>query len=325
MKTATYPIPHDEQGGCLFLFGKPNAPRIVLMCAGFPDDHASFVSLAERLSEKNCFVGVACLPGYDKIGWKDGYSFQEWVSCMREAAKLLRSRSTTPTAKFTGIYHDWGVGAGGLFTSRALKDGPSNLAPDELVLLDVCMPPHPNADLKNLQVNGSILTAIYTFMVTLSYQTVLAKSFLLQRYISTVLAGLQFKLGWTVISWLHLIPCREVDMDYFQMRINALGTSRFTYMAYPYFHLWKAILSGQMTKDAGDFWLPQDLEKTPVLYMYGADKNIHFHDPTTEALFQREEAQGRRSRIVQVPNAGHWLYVQQEDVCVQEIAKFLGL
>lgn len=326
MKAVKYPIPHDEEGGSLFLFGKPDSARIVLMCAGFPDDQSAFMSLAERLSQKKCFAGVTCLPGYDKPGYKDGYSFHDWSYCMQEATKALRAQSTaTPTAKFTGIYHDWGCVAGGMFSTSALESNSSGLIPDEIILFDVGMPPHPKADTKNLPVEGSILTTLYTVLVTFSYQIVLAKSFLLQRYISKYLAYLQYLIGFTVLKLLRLVPLGNVDGPHVQERAKALPYDHFLYMAYPYYNVWKAILTGKAAKEVNGFCLPLDLKKTPVLYLYGTEKNIHFHDPKSVALLQREEEQGHRSKVVGVQNAGHWLYVQQEDICFQEISKFLGL
>ena len=320
MKTVTYPIPHDEEGGTLFLIGKPNAPRMVLMCAGFPDDHSAFLSLAERLAEKDCLVGVACLPGYDKIGCIDGYSFQDWVFCMQEAAKALRTNSTATDPKFSGIFHDWGCAAGELFTTRAIAN--NELIPDEIILFDVCIKPHPDTDTKNLELEVSMGSALYSLAVVLAYQSILAVSFLLQRYISKRLAVLQYLIGFKIIAWLNLVPLCNVDNPYLQKKLESMDINHLMYMAYPYYYFWKSVFSPQVLQD---FHLPLDLKKTPVLYMYGADKNIHFHDPASVALLQQEEAQGHRSKVVKVDNAGHWVYIQQEDVCFQEISKFLGL
>jgi len=321
MKTVTYPIPHDEEGGTLFLIGKPDAPRIVLMCAGFPDNHSAFMSLAERLADKNCFVGVACLPGYDKMGWKDGYTFQDWVYCLQEAAKALRGKSTTVTpAKFTGIFHDWGCVAGEMFTSRAIANG--DLIPDELILFDVCVKPHPDADTSNLVLEESILGALYSFAVVFAYQIILAISFVLQRYISKHLAVLAYVVGFKIIGWLHLVPLGDADNSYVLKRLETMDRHHLTYMAYPYFYFWKAVLTPQ---DLQTCHLPLDLQKTPVMYLYGADKNINFHDPPSVALLQEEAKKGHRSKVVKVESAGHWLYAQQEDVCFEEISKFLEL
>lgn len=117
------------------------------------------------------------------------------------------------------------------------------------------------------------------------------------------------------------------DKAHFEKQVKQTSLAHILYMAYPYYYTWKAILCN--SSELSGFCMPLDLQQTPILYMYGADKNIHFHDATSLALLhmllQQEEAEGRQSKAIEVTNAGHWLYVQQEDVCFHEIVKFLGL
>ncbi len=98
---------------------------------------------------------------------------------------------------------------------------------------------------------------------------------------------------------------------------------RLAYMSYPYLNLWRAILSGKVKSVFLNCFLPLDLKQTPVLFLYGADKLFFFHDEKELALLNREQQQGNRSRVVKVENAGHWLYLQQEEKCFQEIVNYL--
>jgi hypothetical protein len=62
-KIITYRIAHDESGGALFLYGSAEKvdtkekKKVALCCAGFPDDHGSFIPLASRLArEQDCLA-----------------------------------------------------------------------------------------------------------------------------------------------------------------------------------------------------------------------------------------------------------------------------
>jgi pimeloyl-ACP methyl ester carboxylesterase len=49
-----------------------------------------------------------------------------------------------------------------------------------------------------------------------------------------------------------------------------------------------------------------------------------FHDRQGLALLQQEEKDGTSDcRVIKVEGAGHWVYCQKPDVCVDEIRKFL--
>ena len=58
-------VEHDllelKDAASLYVAGEPEAQRLVLLCAGFPCDHSSFIPLAARLAnECGCLVGVSC-------------------------------------------------------------------------------------------------------------------------------------------------------------------------------------------------------------------------------------------------------------------------
>jgi pimeloyl-ACP methyl ester carboxylesterase len=322
----TYPIPHDEKGGTLFLFGKVDVPQIVIMCPGFPDDQSVFFPLAKRIAACNCLVGVACLAGYDKGGWREGYTFEDWVVCLKEAVKILRRQSTVSNAKFTGIFHDWGCVAGSMFTNRVLLDEDcKELVPDQLIFMDALLPPHPSStvDTKQLSVaHRSIQTLLYTALVMFSYQTVLATCFLLQRFISKQLATWNLFVGAKIVTWLNLNPVGKKDSEHIEAKTRA-NMDQFLYMCYPYYYVLKSLFFDRLAQNMPGAHLPVDLQKTPILYMYGLDKNIHFHDPVSLALVETEGTKGGKSKVVKLVGAGHWMYLQQPSVCFDEIATFL--
>ena len=70
-----------------------------------------------------------------------------------------------------------------------------------------------------------------------------------------------------------------------------------------------------------------NLKDTPVLYMYGPEKNAMFHDRRSLAMLEEEEKKGRSDcRVVRVDGAGHWMYhhTQRPDICEQEIRSFIN-
>jgi pimeloyl-ACP methyl ester carboxylesterase len=340
-KKITYAIPHEEEGGCLFLYGKRDAAHIVLTCAGFPDDHGSFGPLAQRLAkESNCLVGVTCLAGFDdrpEKPWrshhKEGFTFLEMVASLHEAAKVLRAHSTNPKAKFTAIFHDWGSLVGLMFTNRALRlerdDSSAGHAftPDQVVLFDVCLGAHPKATNVPVPPRKSILYVLYDLSVQVAYRGLLALCFLLQNYVSSQMAANLFSYGFILLNFLRLSPVRAIDNKLSSVAPSSKGAKdhlhRITYMAYPYYYLWKVILTGRMVEDLIGAHLPKDLTTTPVLYLYGLDKNIHFHQDDGLCLLQHEHEQGRRSNAIAVKEAGHWLYQQQAEYCFAQVDAFI--
>jgi pimeloyl-ACP methyl ester carboxylesterase len=334
-KKIPYDIPHEEAGGCLFLYGNPDAAHIVLTCAGFPDDHSSFGPLAQRLAkESNCLVGVTCLPGFDdrpEKPWrnhhKEGFTFLEMVASLHEATKVLRAHSTNPKAKFTAIFHDWGCMLGLMFTNRALnlleQDDSSDqhaFTPDQVVLFDVCLGAHPKATNVPVPPRQTMQYIIYDLSVQVAYRLLLAVCFLLQYYISSQMAAYVFQFGFLLLHILRLSPVRAIDN---KMPRAPKDPKRLAYMAYPYYYLWKAILTGKVVTDLAGAHLPKDLVETPVLYLYGLDKNIHFHQDDGLCLLQQEHEQGRRSNVIAVEEAGHWLYQHQAEICFAKVDAFI--
>jgi pimeloyl-ACP methyl ester carboxylesterase len=322
----TYPIPHDDSGGCLFVYGNADAPHLVIMCAGFPDDQSVFQPLASRIASScNCLVGVGCIPGYDEEKkqeqWKDGYSFEDWVACLREAVKALRAQAKDNNAKLTGIFHDWGCVAGLMYTNRSLQEGLRELIPDQLVLLDILLGPHPKTKDKPRVVIPK-LTQFHTTMSLIIYQLALAKTWFLQRYVSQHLALAYLSISTVVLKVLRLLPGSDADSPHILPKTSRKAF-KILYMTYPYYIAWKAILTGNARSTFRSAYLPLDLNRTPILFLWGASKHFQLHSFKAVALLERENKNGGRSRVVRVENAGHWLYLQQEDLCFEKIKTFL--
>ena len=173
--------------------------------------------------------------------------------------------------------------------------------------------------MSELNVNPSASSQVVWFAKLFSYQMAFASAFFMQRYVSKFLARIPFAIGNTLFR----ILMGKHDALYIEERTKEMDSNLSLYVTYPYFYRWKAIFISP--KDLQGMCLPRNLERTPVLYLYGTDKNVMFHFPESIPLLQREQAQGRKSRAVAISNAGHWLYIQQENKCVGEISKFLNL
>mmetsp|Transcript_36877 Transcript_36877/g.66320 ORF Transcript_36877/g.66320 Transcript_36877/m.66320 type:complete len:346 (+) Transcript_36877:33-1070(+) len=334
-KIVYYPIPGDPKGGALFIYGDEKAKNMALMSAGFPDDQKPFIPFASRLAnETDTLVGLICLPGFDdradkpwtdhKRDKKDGYSFDEMATCFREAAKALRSESSSPTKpKFTGIFHDWGVNPGAMWANRAIADGSEN-APNELVYFDVLMPPHPSTpDMP--PADGKI--SIRQLLVNHYYQFVLGLAFGIQRYVANIFAifGLIFGMIPLMVPC-GISPTGKIDDDT-RKELGVPDISHSIYMCYTYFNVvyrgegYKKLLTHQLDED---YTLPQDLSKVPVLYMYGTDKSANFHLEQPLKVLQREHDEKRsKSKVVAVDGAGHYLYLQKPELCFDCVTEFM--
>lgn len=243
-------------------------------------------------------------------------------------------------AKFTGIFHDWGVIAGTIWVNRAIqeaKDHHTNVVkPDNVVYLDVLRPPSKNS--KNIvkKEEGLPVRSILQKVCGLLYTIVLAKSFLLQRYVSKYLAAFYFVFCFSILHLLALSPCKKFDTDSIGplYKDHPISLFRLTYMAYPY---WKNIYQPMFQKLLFGKTLPMetddttrlhdDWNQTPILFMYGLEKNTMFHSNTSLQMLEQEPQKkgGSVSKAIGVQGAGHFLYVplQKMDVCVKAVLSFM--
>jgi pimeloyl-ACP methyl ester carboxylesterase len=282
----SYPFPRCGEGD-IHLFGSRDASHLVIMCAGFPDDHKAFTPMAVRLAEEcGYLVGVICLPGYGtpfdpSTFHEDGYSFADWVGSLREAVKALRSHSTKPASKtkLTGIFHDWGVIAGLQYTNQTIEEEVKDLMPSQLVIFDVLLGYHPKApDKPKLSEKDSAIKTIYNSLRVLSYQAFLAMAFVLQKYLPKSMIIAYLSMGAFLLKTIEFFPLSRQDFKYVDL---------------------------------------------PVLFLYGGGKAVSLHDPKAVALLDQEQEQGNRSRSVKVEDAGHWLHWSHLDTCFQEVQQFL--
>ena len=333
-KVVPYYVADDPKGGALFLYGNPDSSNIAIFCAGFPDDHETGQAFCSNLAEKNkTLVGLMCLPGYDDSSekpWtthkKGGYTFDEMAATVRDAVKVLRTESTTvEKAKLTGIFHDWGVMPGLLWANRSLEDDNAD-SPDELVVFDVLPTVHKD---QKKDVPGHEQTTISEKIITWAYRIVLAIAFALQLYVSKTIALVFFVPAFTALGILGLQPTLKIDSKIFEARKPPMDPHRVIYMAYPYLNvfkeMYKMIFSSKVQSVFKMMTLTKDLKKTPILYLYGTDKRIMFHDNGAVKYLEREAKENRsKSNAIAVENAGHWLYIHQPDRCLEEVMKFMA-
>lgn len=332
-----YPIPCDPEGGALFIYGNANAKNMALMCAGFPDDQTIFAPFASRLAiNTDTLVGVMCLPGYEnrkekpwtehKRDKKDGYSFDEMASCMREAAKALRSESSLPSKpKFTGIFHDWGVVPAAIWSNREIADCSDN-APDQLVYFDVLPNPHPSYKTDAKENNTS---TFHQYIAGTYYQLMLALAFVLQRFLANALAVICLIIGSLIMALFKIQPTLQLDADIINNKSPPCSITHVIYMCYPYKNCYKNLSSVDWSKnnwkvEIQDNTLPEDLSKVPVLYMYGTEKRTHFHNDVPLKILEKEHDESKnKSNAIAVDNAGHYLYIQKPDICFDAVRGFM--
>ncbi len=329
------PVPHkierfqlgdDPNGGAVFFYGKPDSNKIAIFCAGYPDDHENGQVFCSRLAEENdTLVGLTCLPGYDDRPEKrwythkpEGYTFDEMAGGIRDAVKVLRAESTNENAKLTAIFHDWGVVPGMIWANRSLEDSNAD-SPSEIVLFDVLTKIHKTHKEGLPEFDKP---SFHKTFVTHYYRLVFAFAFGIQKYFSKYLALPCFFLGFMPMMLLPIGPTLAIDDKIHTSRVKPLDPFRMIYMTYPYFELYKTVLNGTYSVKLADATLPKDLKKTPVLYLYGTEKRVQFHDDRDLYVLEREAKENRSKSNAE--NAGHYLYIQQADLCLDEVKKFMS-
>lgn len=124
---------------------------------------------------------------------------------------------------------------------------------------------------------------------------------------------------------LPIAPTLAKDDKIHNSRVKPLDPFHMIYMTYPYFEMYKAMLNGTYEEKLGDATLPKDLNETPVLYLYGTEKRVKFHDERDLYVLERKAKDNRsKSNAIAVENAGHYLYIQQADLCLDEVKKFMS-
>lgn len=276
------------------------------------------------------------MPGYhgpiDQFK-KEGFTFDEMEAAIREAAKMLKQLSTyekegymdkkkTPL-KTVGIFHDWGVAPGSMWANRLMEDDENRTL--KLVLFDVLLGPHPSYTGKIPPPNECGKASFYQNVIDITYKSVFASGFLLQRYLPGLLAKFIFGLEITLLSLFRLSPTLAIDQKTLEARKTPLELDRMMFMAYPYVEYLQRMFFKGFDVDSS-ISIPKDLKKTPVLYMYGTAKRMMFHDYRSLRILEREEEEKRsKSKAIAVHGAGHWLYskTQKFDFCLESVKKFI--
>jgi pimeloyl-ACP methyl ester carboxylesterase len=278
--------------------------------------------LAARIASENALCGVTCLPGFDyddnETTFKEhGYSFEEMGSSLREATKTLLGQSKNPNAQLTGVFHDWGCGIGTMVVHRMNQDKEGTFS--KVVLFDVLMPVHPSQEVKLEDNPKKALSA-------LAYRVVLAICFLLKRYISFYVAAPFFTVCFALLNIMGLNPMGKLDKETYSARASKPSMQKLLYMTYPYWNLICTIANTiryGTTHDGLDIYMPSDLVKTPLLYMYGTEKPVSFHDDNELAWLIKQHEKSPTTKVIAVENAGHWLFIQQQDTCFNAMKEFL--
>ena len=329
----------------------PTKLHVLFFCGGYPDHWTTFQPLAQRLSntrqitgtsfgsDERIICGVTCLPGYDTHHnnfKKEGYTFDEMAVSLQSACKMLLStihdhfsthhnENVSINIQLTGVFHDWGSYVGAIVVNRS-----NLLVPNyyhKVVYLDVLPPTHPKSRIPRDKLD------VVKGLIMMSYTSLFAASHAIQRYASFWIAMPVQLIGYSFIFLVGLLPIQWLDHITFRTdRPKEYTLQKIIYLQYPYYYFWRGLIRQGpkqfMKTTMSDATLPEHVSTvgqhkgTPVLYMYGTKKNVMFHDTNAVAWLQRPDQ--RPSSVVQVDDAGHWLYRQKEDICYDSLCQFLG-
>ncbi|GKY93935.1 hypothetical protein MPSEU_000360400 [Mayamaea pseudoterrestris] len=315
-KILHYPIHGDLNGGTLILLGDKQAKNVVFLMGGFPDDHQAFLNMATSLAQNGCFVGVTCLPGYDRIEpWvkhPHGFTLEQIVAACGGAMYALVAQSQASERNLTCMFHDWGCVFGLVQANRVIQENVPFLHPKQLVLFDVCGPPHPEIQ-ANMNDKGKM--GFWNSFKAATYQLFFAGCFALQTHVSRHLAHAFYAVGSLVLF--RILPFNPVgpqDKLLLQSRATSIPTRKFIYMMYPYYY---------MARQGRSFFKQYHLPKPNdmrVLYMYGVNKNVMFHTPGTLQYFAEQDSAKAKAEAVE--DSGHWLYLHRPEHCLKAVLNF---
>lgn len=312
-----YPTVGEEKAR-LCLFGNPSASQVVLLCAGFPDDTGSFSPFARGLADAGCYCGVTCLLGYEdckELPWQkhrpEGHSFDEWALGVQMAAKTLKNKSKNKAAKLTGIFHDWGSVAGGMYAIQALEDPLTK--PDKVVFFDV-MPLAVHPSMKPVPKQA---LPFIDHVRLLTYRFIFAAAYVLQWKVSRFLAKAYFVFAAIFLNVSQLNPGGALDDETIQA--NKLELDRLLYMMFPYYRLLVRVFTQPPSNVVPGWYLPPP--SVPTLFLYGTCKNVQFHDANVAKSLQTSHHP--QSDCIAVADAGHWLYLHQAEKCLAAVKAFI--
>ena len=305
LRAVRHDLLNEKDAGTIYVAGNPKAKHQIIFIPGFPCDQTSFFGLAAEFvkNSDDVFVGCTCLPEFDRVGPNgleplkpEGYNWKEQLTCFHQAIKKVKEIcNEAKDTKLVLVCHDWGTASAFAFSSE--------IGCDKLVCFDV--------------IPSSMTHGLYNYVVHTLYQKQLALSFGLSRYVSSFVGQIFFVATAAINFGLLGRWLRPTGpLDYIPGKGSGLKpTAIKPFHMYPYWHY---IFDYESFSNI--ISLNRCLKKSPILYLYGAQKNTMFHSP--QHLVDIENA-GNGSKVVRVEEASHWLYKQQPEICYNEMKNFI--
>jgi len=246
----------------------------------------------------------------------------ETARCFGQGVAALRAQSTSPNAKLILVVHDFGIVPGFAYSNT--------VGCEKLVVFDV-IPANPLEDKPD---------RVYYALVHANYQSMFALSFRLSR-VWAPLGRAWLSIGATLIfgvfrRWLGCTGPRDGwpsrgalgmfarlgDMPW-QTPDKAIGASLVMtpFRCNPYWHTLKLAADKEgMDRLSKLISFDESVTKQPVCYLYGEEKNTHFH---LNAQLEKLRATPG-CEVHGVPDAGHWCYKHAPDFCNQAVGRFIS-
>ncbi len=95
------------------------------------------------------------------------------------------------------------------------------------------------------------------------------------------------------------------------------GANVHSRMNYLYFYMWRALT---LSKKYRSSLIKRYRPGCPILYFYGKSKPYNFHSFKWETILTNSPG----SEVVAVPNAGHWLMLDQHEFVASRMERWLG-
>jgi pimeloyl-ACP methyl ester carboxylesterase len=248
----------------------PTTPMVVFL-AGFPDDTHSFDAVAPAFEGTHTVLKLA-LPGYEgaPISAKWGLPFTTLVEKMHDAVEAQAH------GDLHLVVHDWGAYLGLLYSEKYSTEVV------KLALLDIGH--QTMADAAEMTLMEKVVGA--------TYQLFLAWCFVVDAIGLRPLAALAQML----FPWQTIGPCpHEFALP---AKVEEWFSAPDFKICYPYYVLWKQILTGTA-------WMPA-MPSMPTLFVWGTRKRMRFH---TSRFTKDLDARDDGSRSVAL-DCGHFMQAQ---------------
>lgn len=297
------------------------AEHLVLFCAGWPCDQTSFLPMAKRLvdAERSVLVGITCMPEYDRVGVfgqsplkPEGYDFDEVASCYAQAVEALQTEASSSRPAFSAkpkltlVVHDWGIVPGFCHSNTH--------GCDKMVVFD------------SLPADESWRPeSTYCLLCQMTYQLVFALSFFFRRF-NRCFGDLFHTAGLYCIAGIFAHWCSPVGPRDTVLTNTGEGAGipmPPSFLCYPYYYMWSMVLfpwesrKKERVLRAMDF--NRSLKKQPICFIYGKDKNTHFHSKADLEKLMSSEG----SEVLEVSGTGHWCFKQEPEQCFEAVRRFV--